>query len=69
MKLLIITELKLQSTVLKFPQLDWLFLLFLLTGDQPGADVGPLITPAAKERCEYLIQSGIDQGANVSYEI
>jgi len=38
--------------------------LVVNSGDQPGADVGPLITPAAKERCEYLIQSGIDQGAN-----
>jgi len=38
--------------------------LVVNSGDQPGADVGPLITPAAKERCEKLIQSGIDQGAN-----
>ena len=46
-----------------------IFFLFSFAGDQPGADVGPLITPAAKERCEYLIQSGIDQGANVSVGI
>lgn len=38
-------------------------------GDQKDTDVGPMITPAAKERCERLIQSGIDQGANVSAQL
>ncbi|KTG05286.1 hypothetical protein cypCar_00025715 [Cyprinus carpio] len=32
-------------------------------GDQPGADVGPLISPQAKERVNSLIQSGVDEGA------
>lgn len=32
-------------------------------GFEADADVGPLITPQAKARCEQLIQSGIDQGA------
>lgn len=30
-------------------------------GFEPDADVGPLITPEAKKRCEELIQAGIDQ--------
>lgn len=30
-------------------------------GFEPDADVGPMITPEAKARCEQLIQSGIDQ--------
>ncbi|KAL0170527.1 hypothetical protein M9458_035123, partial [Cirrhinus mrigala] len=33
--------------------------------DQPGADVGPLISPQAKERVNSLIQSGVDEGAKV----
>ncbi|XP_047137677.1 probable methylmalonate-semialdehyde/malonate-semialdehyde dehydrogenase [acylating], mitochondrial isoform X1 [Hydra vulgaris] len=33
------------------------------SGDQPGTDICPLINKAAKERCERLIQSGINQGA------
>ena len=41
-------------------------IFFFHTGHEPNTDVGPLITPAAKERCERLIQSGIDQGANVT---
>lgn len=28
---------------------------------EPDADVGPVISPEAKARCEKLIQSGIDQ--------
>lgn len=32
-------------------------------GFEPDADVGPVITPEAKKRCEQLIQAGIDQGA------
>lgn len=34
-------------------------------GDQPGADVGPLISPQAKERVCSLIQSGVDEGAKL----
>lgn len=30
-------------------------------GFEPEADVGPMITPEAKARCEQLIQAGIDQ--------
>lgn len=44
---------------------DILFFL-LCTGDQPGADLGPLITPQSKQRVCDLIQSGIDQGAKVN---
>jgi malonate-semialdehyde dehydrogenase (acetylating)/methylmalonate-semialdehyde dehydrogenase len=32
-------------------------------GMEPDADVGPMITPEAKQRAEALIQAGIDQGA------
>jgi malonate-semialdehyde dehydrogenase (acetylating)/methylmalonate-semialdehyde dehydrogenase len=34
-------------------------------GMEPGADVCPMISPAAKARCEKLIQSGVDQGATL----
>lgn len=34
-------------------------------GHEPGADLGPLISPAAKQRVLELIQSGIDQGAQL----
>ncbi|KAK1888717.1 Methylmalonate-semialdehyde dehydrogenase [acylating] mitochondrial [Dissostichus eleginoides] len=34
-------------------------------GDQPGADVCPLISPEAKVRVESLIQSGVDEGAKL----
>jgi malonate-semialdehyde dehydrogenase (acetylating) / methylmalonate-semialdehyde dehydrogenase len=34
-------------------------------GLEPGTDMGPLISPAAKERVMGLIQSAIDQGATV----
>ena len=36
-----------------------------LLGDQPGADVGPLISPQAKERVCSLIQSGVEEGAKL----
>lgn len=32
-------------------------------GHEPGADLGPLISPEAKQRVCDLVQSGIDQGA------
>ncbi|XP_041122205.1 methylmalonate-semialdehyde dehydrogenase [acylating], mitochondrial-like [Polyodon spathula] len=34
-------------------------------GDQPGADVGPLISPQARNRVSELIQSGVDEGATL----
>lgn len=34
-------------------------------GHEPGADLGPLITPQAKERVCELIQSGVDEGADL----
>jgi len=34
-------------------------------GKVPGADIGPLISPEAKQRVERLIQSGVDQGAKL----
>lgn len=36
-----------------------------LQGDQPGADVGPLISPEARKRVESLVQSGVDEGAQM----
>ncbi|XP_031684832.1 methylmalonate-semialdehyde/malonate-semialdehyde dehydrogenase [acylating], mitochondrial isoform X2 [Oncorhynchus kisutch] len=36
-----------------------------LSGDQAGVDVGPLISPQAKERVNSLIQSGVDEGAQL----
>ena len=38
----------------------------ITVGDQPGADLGPLISPEAKERVCELVQSGVDEGAAVS---
>ena len=35
-------------------------------GDQPGADLGPLISPQAKQWVCDLVQSGVDEGATVS---
>ena len=35
-------------------------------GAEPGADLGPLISPEAKERVCSLVQSGVDEGAKVS---
>ncbi|CAL4130432.1 unnamed protein product [Meganyctiphanes norvegica] len=32
-------------------------------GHEPGSDLGPVISPQAKERINKLVQSGIDQGA------
>jgi malonate-semialdehyde dehydrogenase (acetylating)/methylmalonate-semialdehyde dehydrogenase len=34
-------------------------------GTQPGADLGPMISPQAKERAVKLIQSGVDEGAKL----
>lgn len=35
------------------------------TGHEPDADLGPLISPQAKDRVCELIQSGVDQGAQL----
>jgi malonate-semialdehyde dehydrogenase (acetylating)/methylmalonate-semialdehyde dehydrogenase len=35
------------------------------TGHEPDADLGPLISPEAKNRVCDLIQSGVDQGAQL----
>ncbi|XP_043930659.1 methylmalonate-semialdehyde dehydrogenase [acylating], mitochondrial [Protopterus annectens] len=39
--------------------------LIVTAGDQPGADIGPLISPQAKKRVCDLVQSGIDEGATL----
>ena len=35
-------------------------------GIEAGADLGPLISPDAKEKVCSLVQSGVDEGAKVS---
>ena len=40
-------------------------LISVSLGHEPGADLGPLITPQAKERVCELIQSGVDEGADL----
>ena len=42
-----------------------LFSKTLCLGHQPGADLGPVISPHAKERICNLVQSGADEGAKV----
>lgn len=37
-------------------------------GDKPGADVGPLISPAAKQRVLDLVQSAVDEGAQLDLD-
>ena len=37
----------------------------LYTGDQPGADIGPMISPAAKQRAIDLVEGGVKQGAEL----
>ena len=37
-------------------------------GFEEGADLGPLITPQAKQRVERLIQSGVDEGATLALD-
>ncbi|XP_056410494.1 methylmalonate-semialdehyde dehydrogenase [acylating], mitochondrial [Hyla sarda] len=36
-----------------------------VSGDQPGADLGPLISPGAKQRVCSLIESGVKEGAKL----
>lgn len=40
-------------------------LLFVLTGHEPGTDLGPLISPQAKQRVLDLVQSGVEEGAEL----
>ena len=42
------------------------YLHFISVGHQPGADLGPVISPASKQRICNLVQSGAEQGAKVS---
>ncbi|MBB3228901.1 malonate-semialdehyde dehydrogenase (acetylating)/methylmalonate-semialdehyde dehydrogenase [Luteibacter sp. Sphag1AF] len=37
-------------------------------GDQPGTDVGPVISCASRERIEKLIASGVEQGAKLELD-
>lgn len=37
----------------------------MVAGTEQGADLGPLISPGAKQRVCDLIQSGVDEGADV----
>lgn len=37
-------------------------------GHQPGTDLGPVISPASKERICNLVQSGIEEGAKVELD-
>lgn len=42
--------------------------LKVANGFEDGADVGPMISPAAKERAEKLIQTAADEGANIALD-
>jgi malonate-semialdehyde dehydrogenase (acetylating)/methylmalonate-semialdehyde dehydrogenase len=39
--------------------------MFMFLGHVPGTDLGPVISPQAKERILGLVQSGVDQGASL----
>ncbi|XP_067939225.1 probable methylmalonate-semialdehyde/malonate-semialdehyde dehydrogenase [acylating], mitochondrial [Watersipora subatra] len=39
--------------------------LKVCAGDQPGADIGPLISPQAKQRVISLVESGVQEGASL----
>ena len=39
--------------------------LVINAGHEPDADLGPLISPEAKNRVEHLIQTAVDEGADV----
>lgn len=43
----------------------FIFVYLLMLGDQPGADLGPLISPQARGHVNRLIQSGVDEGASL----
>ena len=40
----------------------------LLPGTDPTADLGPLISPEAKQRAIDLVTSGVDEGANLALD-
>lgn len=42
---------------------------FISLGHQPGTDLGPVISPASKERICNLVQSGIEEGAKVGISL
>lgn len=42
---------------------EFMFVTQMNAGFEADCDVGPMISPEAKARCERLIQAGIDQGA------
>lgn len=42
-----------------------MYILYYLSGDQPGSDIGPLISPQAKQRVCDLVESGVKEGANL----
>lgn len=42
--------------------------LVVNAGDQPGADLGPMISPQAKQRAINLVKGGIDQGATMELD-
>ena len=37
-------------------------------GMVPGTDIGPMISPAARDRANELVESGVQQGATVSQQ-
>ena len=43
--------------------------LKISAGHEADADLGPLISPEAKKRVEDLIQSAVDEGAEVDFTI
>ena len=44
-----------------------IILFFHYKGTEPGADLGPLISPEAKQRVCDLVQSGVEEGAKVTH--
>ena len=38
-------------------------------GIEPGTDLGPLISPEAKDKVCSLVQSGVDEGAKVRLHV
>ena len=39
--------------------------LKVTAGHEAGADLGPVISPASKERIQRLVKSAVDEGADV----
>lgn len=40
-------------------------ILFECSGNVPGTDLGPVISPQSKQRILSLVQSGVDEGATL----